>query len=350
MNKAVYNIALIGCGGMARRYRHKYTKIPGARLHLLIDTDYEELKMASDELGVENMGTDFDDCLAPFIDIVDISTPNHLHCQQAVKAMEAGKNVIIQKPLAPSIEEAELMVNTADKTGVTAGVYMNMLEYPVYHDIKDIIGSGSLGFVSSVYCRGAGRKLENTKKDNWRSSVEKTGGGAFIQKTIHFINLAQWLLEQRITKVTGFSKNIMSKHVGGDDITNAVCEFENGILGTLESSYISAPHIFAVYGTKGFVMVIGTSKVQMSLDEAYTGSVLSYAKPGTVLTCDTGTNANSVFLYDNPYDQHIAFVRAVMNGSKAPVPIETGLYDLRVVKAVYESSKTGKAVCINEQQ
>lgn len=342
--KNTFNIALVGCGGMAARYRHRYTEIPGVRLAAVMDVNEETAKEAAEELGTDNWSTNFEDILTEGIDMVDISTPNFLHAPQAVRAMEKGKHIILQKPIATSIEEGEKIVKTARVTKVKAGMYMSMLEIPLYHDIKEIIKRGKLGNIASVYCRGAGSSGPQKPPNTWRASLVKTGGGALIQKTIHFIDLAQWLLNKKILRVAGFSKNMMCKNIGGDDITNAACEFENGIQGTLEGSYISSPHILAVYGTRGYVIIIDGEKLDIMLDEGFLGDVINYEQPGKLKTFYYSQNLKSMFKQRNPYDQHIAFVKAVMEGGKVPVPLEKGLYDLKIVKAVYRSSKEQRVV------
>lgn len=334
MENGLMNIALVGCGGMAARYRSKYTQIPGACLKLLVDANPEVAREASAELGVESWSTRFEDALKPEIHIVDISTPNFLHASQAIAALEAGKSVLLQKPIAPTIEEGEKIVDTARRTGRQLGIYMSMHENPIYYDIKRILDNGLIGKVANVYCRGAHRGGLKMASTSWRNSLEKTGGGAFIQLTIHQFNMVQWLINSRITRVAAFSKNRLCPNVGGDDITNAACEFENGILGTLEASYCSSPNIVAIYGTKGFVSIINDRKVDIQLEECFEGETFQYAKPGEI-----ETHCYDKIKAENPYDQHIAFVKAMMQGKSAPIPAEIGLYDLKIVKAVYQSAQ-----------
>ncbi len=343
----VYRIAMIGCGGMANQYRHKYTLIPGAKLALLIDVNEEVAKNAAEKTGAERWSTDWKDALSPDIDIVDVSTPNHLHELHAVACMEAGKHVLLQKPIAPTLAEARRIVETAKKTGVTAGMYMSLFEDPIYYEIKRIIEGGHLGKIASVTCRGAHRGGLRMAPGTWRGSAEKTGGGCFIQLTVHQLDMAQWLLGEKIVRVAAFSKNRMSPNVGGDDSTVAACEFESGAVGTLESSYITEPNILAVYGTKGYIHVMN-EVVTLKMDEGYEGDIIKYSEPGK--THSFRYSYNGYRDDNNKYDQHIAFVKAVMEGRPAPVSLETGLYDLQVVKAVYESAKTKKWVEVAEMQ
>lgn len=341
--KGKLNIALVGCGGMAVNYRKQYTKIPGAQLSLVIDTDEEVARNAAQELGEIAWSTDFKAVLVPEIDIVDISTPNYLHAEQAIAALKAGKNVLLQKPITPTIKEAEEVIETAVQMKKKIGMYMSLFDMPIFYEVKKLIESGALGKVSNIYCRGAHNGGLSISQNNWRKSVEKTGGGAFIQLTVHFINMIQWILNDKITSVAAFSKNNMCPNVGGDDVTNASCEFESGILGSLESSYSSSPNILAVYGTKGYIMITDEYKLDIKLNEKYNGEFIKYNDPNNIVTLLIDKTVNN-----NQYDQHIAFVNSIIENKPVPVPAEVGLYDLKIVKAVYKSAEEKRTVKINE--
>lgn len=326
-------VALVGCGGMAKNYRSKYTVIPDAELAVVIDVNEEEAKEAAQQLGVKKWSTDFREALSSDICIVDISTPNFLHAEQAIAALNAGKHVLLQKPITPTVEEGEAIIKAAGINEKKVGMYMSMLDNPLYHDIRQLIRQGRLGEISSVYCRGAHNGGLSMKPGNWRKSADKTGGGSFIQLAVHYLNLVQWLLNEKIVRVTGFSKNIMCPNVGGDDVTNAACEFESGIQGSLESSYCSGPNIIAVYGTKGYFMVTDDLKLDIKLSDTYEGAVIKYYHSGEIVDFRYSFDHEN-----NPYDQHIAFVKAIQLGNPITVEAEIGLYDLKIVKAIYKSA------------
>lgn len=348
MKNGTFNIALVGCGGMAGCYRHRYTQIEGARLALLVDASENVAAEAARELGVVSYGTDFDSCFSPDIDMIDISTPNHMHRVQAVKAFKAGMHVLMQKPLAPSMEDGIAIINAARDAGTTAGMYMSMFDYPLYHDIMDIYAKGLLGEISSIHCRGAHRGGLSIPPGTWRGSKELTGGGSSIQFAVHPINMVQHILNSRVTKVAAFSANKRCPNIGGDDITTAGCELENGIYGTIESSYCAEPNIMAIYGTKGYLRVDNDSILTIAMDSDYKGELVNYSGQGDSVTMNLGTSINELAQKYNKHDQHIAFVKAAMSGSQAPIPLEKGLYDLAVVKAVYLSAQERRFVDVME--
>lgn len=345
MTNQKLKVALVGCGGMAARIRKRYVLLENSSLTLLVDKDEMVAKEASAELGGVPWSTQFTDVLNSDVDVVDISTPNHLHMPQAIASLEAGKHVLIQKPLAPTVSEAEAIVKSARKNGKKAGIYMSFYDNPLYHEAKEIIKSGLLGRIVSVRCRGAGIFNDKVIKDNWRGSVQKTGGGSFIQLTIHPVNMVQWLLEDAITTVSAFSQNRFSPELGGDDVTAAICRFKSGIFGSLESSYRSFQYVVSVYGTEGYLTITNNCEAELMLNAPFPGEYLKVGKENepfrTAYDCFTTAE---VFLDENPYNQHKTFLDSIAAGKEPPVPVEVGLRDLRIVEAVYQSAQTKRLV------
>ena len=342
------NIALVGCGGMAALYRHIYTEVPGAQLALIIDINEEVAKSAAQTLQIERWSTNFTDCLSPEIDVVDISTPNHFHRDQAVAAMQAGKHVLLQKPLASNVAEAEHIVRTAGETGVIAGMYMSLFDNPVFYEIKDIINEGKLGVITGAHCRVAHTGGLTMDENNWRKSGEQTGGGSFIQLAIHNINMAQWLIDSRIISVSAYSHNLHCPNVGGDDMTVVACEFNTGALGTISSAYCANKDELVIYGTKGYISVDDTRHVSLRLSEARMGKLLPYDTPNMRKTFDLPFDSFTLFDSKNPCDQHVAFIKAVQANEPPQIHVSVGLYDMKIVQAVYESARQEKRVYIKD--
>jgi predicted dehydrogenase len=347
-----WGIALLGAGGMARNYRNNYRAIPGTRYRLIVDVNAELAAQVAAENGAERWSTDWRETLADDIHIVDISTPNHLHTEPAVALLTAGKHVILQKPMAPTVAECREIVAASKTSGAKAGVYMSDLEDPVVWDMREIIQGGYLGSVTGIRARYAHRGgLRAVPSDgNWRGSAEKTGGGAFMQLSIHHTNLAAWLLDDTITSVMGYAKNLLCPNIGGDDLTAAVMEFDRtAVLGVFESAWNADGSCFEVYGSEGSVKMRGGqgSAVEVQLNRPYSGRVIHVSDDSRTLIPASG-ETHEHCRAENPLNQHVAFVTAVRDGLKVPVPAEVGLFDVAVVKAVYESAQSGRRISIEE--
>jgi len=339
------NIAIVGCGGFANQYRHIYTQVEGAKLVLMIDPNKRMARTAAAKLGVPRTSTAFEDCLADDIDMIDISTPNFLHLPQALQAIEAGKHVIIQKPLTPTVADGQKLIDAAKKSSKNIGMFMNMRSNPLIDNIKDIIKSGAIGKVSSTFSRGAHTGGLRMKENNWRNSTEKTGGGALIQLGLHHINLVQWLLDEKIVSVMAYSKNLMCPNVAGDDVTNAIFEYESGIMGTVESAYCATGGELVINGSEGRIELF-PRQLRLRLNRPYKGTFFNYTAPKKERTIPLHFTGRFMFSTDNPAEQHVHFVKACLEGKPVPVPIADGLYDLKVVDAIYRSAKEQKMVFV----
>lgn len=181
-------MALIGCGGVARNYRKLYAQLPGVRVAVTVDVDETEAQRAAEETGAARASTNFSDALAEGVDVVVISTPNDLHCPQAVAALNAGKHVLLQKPMARTVDECDEILHAAEKSGKTLGVYMNLLDHPLFRDFRMMVETGYLGTIALVSARLAHRGGLSWQAGgkNWRSSKTRTGGGSFVQLGVHY--------------------------------------------------------------------------------------------------------------------------------------------------------------------
>ena len=342
-------IALLGCGGMAGSYRDAYTDLPGSHYQLVVDINGAIAEETAKTLGVIRYSTDWREALESDIDIVDISTPNHLHEEQAVALLNAGKHVILQKPMAPTLQGCQNIRNTARKNNCQAAVYISDLEDPLAWDIKTMVQEGYLGQVTGIRARYAHRGGLNAPANNanyWRSSLEKTGGGSFIQLSIHHVNLLTWLLGDSIKSVMGYSKNLCCPNMGGDDLTVAAIEMEKtGVLGVLESAWNAEGSGFAIYGTEGTVHFTGTEggSLEATLNRPFVGLVAQTDSHNKIRVPCRNIPMRGP---QGTHNQHRAFVQAVLQGEMYPVTAEQGLLDVAVCKAVYQSAETGKRVAI----
>lgn len=340
----MFRVALVGSGGMARQYRQVYTRLPGVEWALAVDTSDAVLEECR-QLGVKQVSKNFADALADGIDMVDISTPNFLHAEQAVAAMQAGKHVLLQKPISNTLEDADRIVAAARQTKRTVGMFMSSYTYPAYWEIREMIRRGTLGKIQSIRARDAhrGGLAAKPSAGGWRSSREKTGGGSFIQLSIHAINMMQWLLDADIERVGAFSANQYCPGIGGDDVTVASTQFSGNLYGVFESGYASERLIREIYGTGGWISYSENDhQLTLRLDTPYEGLLIQYTTPGERQTFALpGPRLDET---DNPYNQHRQFIEAAMAGKPAPISVETGRRDLAIVKAVYAAAESGKVV------
>jgi predicted dehydrogenase len=334
-------VALVGCGGVVRRYRRAYAGIPEAQVVRTIDVQGAEAEMAATELGAKRSSTQFEEALSPEIDAVVISTPNHLHCEQAVAALRAGKHVLLQKPMAPTVAECDRILEAHRQSGKVLGIYMNLLEHPLVHDLKKMIALGLFGKVVLYSARLAHRGGLSWKGagENWRGSKVKTGGGSFIQLAVHYQHLMQWLTGASITRAQAISRNVACPQLEGDDLTLAQYELSSGALGDIQTSWCTHEEHLSVMGTEASFHYRDNMRLEyVGHTGPFRGEILDLKGDGSSEMVDRILPAE----WDdagNPYNQHRQFFEALAQGRQPAVSGEDGREDVRWVEVCYGLNK-----------
>jgi len=338
-------VAMVGCGGVARRYRKTYASLPNVKVTVTVDIDEVEASHAARDVGGARPSTRFEDALAAGIDAVVLTTPNDLHAQQAIAALDAGKHVLLQKPMAPTMAECDAILAARQRSGKTLGIYMNLLDHPLFHDFHRMVREGYLGKIALYSARLAHRGgLQWAGADkNWRASSNRTGGGSFIQLGVHYQHVMRLLLGTTVTRVQAFSRNVACPQLEGDDLTLAQYELASGALGEIQTAWCVQEEHVSVLGTKGSIHYRDNRRVEyVGEGGPFQGEALTLrgdGKPEVVEEClapewDDARNA---------HNQHRRFFEALLAGRPPDVTGEEGREDVRLVEACYRAAKEGKA-------
>ncbi|MFZ2906658.1 MAG: Gfo/Idh/MocA family oxidoreductase [Cyclobacteriaceae bacterium] len=195
------------------------------------------------------------------MDFVSIVTPNHVHFAPAKMALENGFHVIIDKPLALSLDEARQLKTVVNKSGLILALTHTYTGYPMVKEARDIVRSGKLGKIRKVYVEYAqgwlSTSLEKTgqKQASWRSDPKFSGlGGAIGDIGTHAANLAEYITGSSITEVCAELNSVVKGRVLDDD-ASMFLHFENGASGVLVSTQVAAGEennlFIRVFGEKG---------------------------------------------------------------------------------------------------
>jgi predicted dehydrogenase len=179
------------------------------------------------------------------IDFISVATPNHTHFEIAKAAVEAGFNVICDKPLTFDLKQAEALADVVDKSGVVFAVSHNYTGYPLVRQAREMIARGDFGEINAIrvsYIQGWLRtrlEAENQKQAAWRTDPKRSGvAGCFGDIGTHAYNLARYM--------SGLLPETISAHLRTfekgralDDYGTAIIKFDNGALGTVTASQVS---------------------------------------------------------------------------------------------------------------
>jgi predicted dehydrogenase len=331
------NIALAGSGGVVRRYRRTYRNLPGVQVVATIDVNEAEARQAAAELGAERASTNFADALRGDVDAVVISTPNHLHAEHAIAAFDAGKHVLLQKPMARTAAECDTILAAQKRSRRTLGIYMNLLDHPLFRDMRRMVAEGKLGEVALFSARLAhrGGLGWGGVGQNWRASRADTGGGSFIQLGVHYQHLMRWLLGQEVADVQAMATNFACPQLEGDDLMLAQYRLSKGSLGEIQTSWCCLEEHVSLLGTKGSIHYRDNRVVEYTAETGpFDGEFLHLKGDGSFERIENFL-APEWDDASNVYNQHRRFCEALQSGSTPEVTGEDAREDMRIVDACY---------------
>lgn len=259
MNKKL-NIAIVGCGSIGARHAEHIHNL--ANLKAVCDTKEDRASFVADKYGAKSYN-DISVLLSKEkdLDLVSICTPNGLHCEHSVAALEAGNNVLCEKPMALSTNECDRMIIASEKTNKRLFIVKQNRFNPPVVELKKILDNNILGKIYSIQLNCFwNRSDEYYKLSDWKGKKDLDGGILFTQYS-HFIDLVCWMFGS-ISKYSAITKNSGHKDtVEFEDSGVCIVEFENGIIGTINFNINSYKKnlegSITVFGEKGTVKIGG---------------------------------------------------------------------------------------------
>jgi len=331
-------VGLIGAGEITIEHAKAYAARNDAKIVAIADTNISAAKNASERYGVEKYYPDLKQLLLdPNVDTVDICIPHSFHAEAAIAAAEAGKHILLQKPMAISVEECDQIIRAARKARVKLMVNHNQLYYPPYQELQRLIANGDLGDVQLVRARlGIGGKYPG-----WRSDPKITGGGLLFDSGVHRIYTSRFLMGE-VKSVEALADKKNPREEGEEQIT-VLLRFERGSIGIIDASYFNPPGVFddatEVYGNQGIAKVIGCEGFWTGF---VSGAPLHIYRDGR---WSQRPDLESDWSKTIQYAIH-RFLDSVINDTEPPVSGEEGRRIVGIILACYESARKGTSVDI----
>ena len=282
----------------------------------------------------------YDEILAdPAVDAVCICTPSGQHAQQAIAAAENGKHVLVEKPMALSLADADAMIAACRENGVQLGVCLQRRAEPLFRRVHDAIHGGDLGDITlGVVTMPYFRDEPYYAQAEWRGTWEMDGGGVLMNQGIHIVDLLLWFLGDPV-EVHAFADS-RHRSVEIEDTAGAVLRFGNGAVATITATVATEPgfpHRVEVYGTNGGIQIEGESVLRWGLADESKETV----EPWPVATeqVDPGMAGDPRGISTSG---HIAilkdFIAGIGRGEDPVIDGSEGRRSLAAILAVYESS------------
>ncbi|ETT54371.1 Gfo/Idh/MocA family protein [Paenibacillus sp. FSL H7-689] len=332
-------VAVFGCGAIAeRRHIPEYAANENVELVAFADPVVERAEKMAETYGGKAYSS-YEELLAnETVDAVSVCTPNYLHAPMAIAAANAGKHVLVEKPMAVSTEEGEQMIEAAKKNGVYLMVGHNQRLMPPHVKAKEILESGKLGKVLNFRTSFGHPGPEGWSVDgaeSWFFRKEEAIMGAMGDLGVHKSDFIRYLLNDEVSEVAGFISTLHKEGTKVDDNATCLLRMKSGAIGTLVASWTQyrAGDNSTVLWCENGVMKIGTVEGDEVIIELTNGTVETY-KVGAM-----ATNEKQV-----PSGVIDAFVESIVTQTPPAISGEEGLRSLQVILAAFESEKTGQIV------
>ncbi len=334
---------VIGCGGIAdRRTLPGMMLAKNAELIAVMDANKAAADACREKYNAKYAFDKMEDVLAiDEIQAVYIASPVFCHKEQAMAAADAGKDILIEKPVGLTAAEAEEIAAYCKTKGVKLGVGF-MMRFHAYHQaMHEIVASGKIGEIVSARAQLTCwyPEMENC----WRQDMKLSGGGAMMDMGVHCVDLIRYITGLEVTEAAGICGNQVFKY-SVEDAGGVIMKLSNGAIAYVDANFnipdAAAKCKIEFYGTKGSIFAQGTiSQVE--------GGEIEVLCTGDSLGYDAAQDRNEVAPLDvnvefgNMYTKEIeAFGKAVAGEAPVAITADDAIASQKVIEAAYASSKS----------
>ncbi len=337
-------IAIFGTGFIANIHMESYRRfVPAAEIVAVYGHHEDKAKAFAAQYGIPAYYTDMDKMLAESgCDMVDICLPNYLHYDACMKAARANKHVVIEKPLALTLEQADEMIAACESKNLKLMYAEELCFAPKYERVRALTERGAVG---DVYMLKQAEK-HSGPHSRWFYERDKAGGGVMMDMGCHALAWFRWMTKNAKVKSVYADMKRVLHDTECDDNTITIVEFENGVTAVAEDSWARHGGMddrIEVYGTKG-VAYADLFKGNAAL--VYSAEGYDYASE------KAGATQGWTFMafeeaFNQGYPQELAhFVDCVLNGKEPVVTGKDGRDVLEMIYAAYASAQSGQKVML----
>jgi predicted dehydrogenase len=349
--------ALVGCGKVGDIHAQALRDLPESEFVAVCDSNLQRAGAFAGRYGVRSF-TDFTAmCREEAVEVVLIATPHPLHAAPAVAALETGVHVLVEKPLAASLDDCDAMLAAAGKSGGKLGVISQRRYSEPVQRMKSAIETGKIGRPAlGVFLMYSWRDEAYYRSDPWRGRWDTEGGGVLVNQSPHQLDLLQWFMGE-IEEISGYWANVNHPSVEVDDTAVAMIRFRNGGLGSIITSVSQKPGVYTkvhIHGSNG-----ASVGVQTDTGATFVAGMTGVSEPPfndlwsipgeEHLLPQFQTEDRARFQQVNGtthyhYLQIRDFLQAVRDGRQPPVTGEEGRIVVEMFTAIYRSQREHRPI------
>lgn len=343
-NSKKYGFGIIGCGVIADFHANALFDLPGdAYLVGVADVRRDAAERFAKKHGIRAFASPEELLACPDVDVVNICTPSGFHAETAVRAADAGKNVIVEKPMAITKEQLDAIEAACARNGV---LLSSIAQSRFSHGVRMAKQAMEDGLLGKLVCADISMKYNRTQEyydsSAWRGTRAIDGGGALMNQGIHGVDLLLYLAGD-VKSVYAVSKTL-ARRIEVEDTLSAVLEFRNGAVGIIQATtsvYPGYPRRLELNGDRGSIVLNETSIVRWDIQNAEKQDVV--VQPDFQSSASTPTAIST----DGHTKQFADVIRALRTGGKPLIDEHEGRRPVDLILAVYRSAEEGRPVFLD---
>lgn len=351
--------ALVGCGAIAKtQIKALLALSPEVELVYLCDKEVARADALAEEFSLKTIAWEAL-CADESIDAVTFCTPTGVHAELAIQALDAGKHVIVEKPMDVSLEACRQLKAKAESTGRLCSVISQHRYDPASTLVRQTLDEGKLGNLIFAEARIPWyRTQEYYDSEDWRGTWAIDGGGCLTNQGIHTVDLMLWFAGPA-KRVYARMGTVAHQRIEVEDLITVQIEFASGMMGSLIAStamYPGFPISLGVYGKHGSAVIEGDELKMLSI-QGETTLTGAGATQHAVQVATGGTRSASVEAEkasdeawqwgDAHREQFRDFVSCIKNGQTPVVSAQDGLNAVEFIQACYQSVRTEQWVALS---
>ncbi|HRX13016.1 MAG TPA: Gfo/Idh/MocA family oxidoreductase [Draconibacterium sp.] len=352
-----YNIAVLGCGKVAHLHAKAIQNLPNATLAGVWSRSINTAKNFADQYKV-HFYTEIEKLVKEQeIDLAIVCTPHPFHLEPVLKAASAGANILVEKPLASTLEDSDKIIEACKNAGVKLGVISQRRWYEPAKRVKAAIDAGKIGKPVFGTINMLGWRDKNYyDSDEWRGTWKMEGGGVLVNQAPHQLDLFLWFMGE-IDEVFGLWRNLNHPYIEVEDTAVAIVKFKSGAIGNIIVSNSQKPGIYGkvhVHGENGASVGVQTDGGAMFI--AGMSGILEppvndiWSVPGEekmleIWKAEDSAHFNNIDPMVFYMERQIKdFLNAIQNNTQPLVSGEDGRRTVELFTAIYRSTRDNKPV------
>ena len=349
--------AIIGCGKVGHMHAKALVTLPESVFTAVCDSDIGRAKAFGEQYGVKAYASIEEMAADAGVEAVSICTPHPIHADAAIRAAEAKMHVLVEKPLASSLEDCDRMIGAAAKNGVTLGTVCQRRFYAPVMRLRKAIDEGKIGrpILGTVTMLGW-RDEAYYQSDPWRGTWKGEGGGVLVNQAPHQLDLLQWFMGP-IEELYGCWANLNHPTIEVEDTAVAVIRFKNGGLGNIVVSNSQNPALYGkvhVHGENGASVGVQTDGGAMFI--AGMSNILEppvndlWTVRGEEHLLEQWKQEDAAFFHSVDPMQHYHerqiedFLRAILSGTKPLLDGQEGRKTVELFTAIYRATRDNAVI------